>query len=160
MKYAFLFLAALCVSACGQDEKVNPPTQPAQPITEPGAVEAPGVDRPGTGAPSFIGDWAGDVAWCAAPQGERRPIVITATRFEGYENRCDITDITEVGTSYYARLNCLAQGAATSERVRMTVSDQIMRLTYLDRDPTPVELNKCTTLGETSDSPPSVLPGG
>lgn len=158
MKTAFVSLAVLTLAACGS-EPVNPPTEPAQPITPREAPEATSADVPGTGAASFIGEWAGDVSWCAAPMGERRPINITATRFEGYENSCDIIAVDEVDGGYNARLTCVAEGRTTAQRVRMTVSSQTLNLIYPDRSPTPVVLTKCTTLGDTSDKPPSLMPG-
>lgn len=154
-----ILIAACCLllPACGQGEPVNAPTDPATPVTPPGPVEAVSESgRPGTGATSFIGRWAADVSWCAAPQGDRRPIEITATRFEGYENSCAILGINEVGTAYNASLSCASEGQTSAERIRMDVVNQIMTLTYLDRDAAAVELTKCTTLGDTSNAGPSL----
>lgn len=147
---ALAVLSVLFLAACGERAEVNPPTEPAPPVTPPGPVEPMAEERPGTGAPTFIGDWAADPTWCAAPQGERRPIRITATRFLGYENTCDIADVTEVGVSYEARLACVSEGQSNTERVRMTVKDNTLTLDYLDRGGVPVELTKCTTLGDTA----------
>lgn len=111
---------------------------------------------PGRGPTSFVGRWAADVSWCAAPDGERRPIEISSTRFEGYENACDIAAVEEVADGYVATLACLSEGTARSERVRFQVTDSVMRMTYLDRDNEPVTLKKCTTLQDTATKAPAV----
>jgi hypothetical protein len=149
------------LSACEKMSPVNPPTEPARAIEidDPGALPAAGQTSmlPGRGAASFVGRWAGDVAWCAAPQGARSPVEISATRFEGYETSCAIAAVDEVADGYVATLACLAQGQARSERVRFQVTGDVMRLAWLDRVGEPVSLRKCTTLGDTVTTP-AVLP--
>ena len=148
----------LLLGACGDNGPVNPPTQPAAPVTadDPGATTARGQTSmlPGRGAASFVGRWAADVSWCAAPQGERRPVEISSTRFEGYENSCEIAAVDEVADGYVATLACVSEGAARSERVRFQVTQDVMRLSYLDRAGEPVTLRKCTTLTDTATTPP------
>ena len=148
----------LALAACGESGPVNPPTEPAASVGsgDPAAPAPRGQTSmlPGRGATSFVGRWASDVSWCAAPQGERRPIEITSTRFEGYENSCEIAAVQEVADGYVATLACMAEGTARSERVRFQVTQGIMRLTYLDREGEPVTLNKCTTLGDTARTQP------
>lgn len=148
----------LSLAACGDNGPVNPPTEPAAPVTadDPSAPAARGQTSmlPGRGATSFVGRWAADVSWCAAPQGERRPIEISSTRFEGYENSCSIAAVEEVADGYVATLACLSEGAARSERVRFQVSQDVMRLTYLDRAGDPVTLRKCTSLEDTATKAP------
>ncbi len=151
-------LAALTLfSACGEATTVNPPTQPAQPIEAQDPSTPPDKGQtsmlPGRGATSFVGRWAAEVSWCAAPQGERRPIEITSTRFQGYENACEIAAVDEVADGYVATLACVSEGAARSERVRFQVSEDVMRLTYLDRPGGAVTLRKCTTLEDTATTP-------
>jgi len=148
-------LAVLAVAACGPGEP-NPPTQPADPIDMPEAegpaAEAPpgtGPSTPGAGPSNFVGRWAADVSWCPNTTGPERPIEITATRFEGYENSCAIASIDQVADGYEAALTCTAEGAVSSERVRMSVSGQTLRLTWLNRDNAVVTLTKCTTLEDT-----------
>lgn len=147
----------LSLAACGDNGPVNPPTEPAAPITvdDPAAPAARGQTSmlPGRGATSFVGRWAADVSWCAAPQGERRPIEISSTRFEGYENACEIAAVDEVADGYVATLACVSEGAARSERVRFQVTQDVMRLSYLDRTGDPVTLRKCTTLEDTATTP-------
>ena len=109
---------------------------------------------PGRGAPSFVGRWAADVRWCAAPQGAHRPIEITSTRFEGYENSCEIAAVDEVADGYVATLACVSEGVGRSERLRFQVTDAVMRMSYLDRTADPVTLRKCTTLEDTATKPP------
>lgn len=145
---------ALGLAACGQSER-NPPTEPAAPITTPEAAAPaptppPGVGSvmPGSGPQTFVGRWAADVAWCDNPQGAERPIVITPTRFEGYENRCDITAIQQIADGYEAALTCQAEGQTASERVRMSVQGDALRLTWLDRNDAVVRLSRCAAPGE------------
>ena len=85
----------------------------------------------------------GDLAWCARPQGDRRPLTITPQRFEGYENRCDIAHIDETPHGYVATLNCTAEGQVATERVHMAAAGDVMNLTYIDRDMTTVKLLRC-----------------
>ena len=145
------------LAGCGDNGPVNPPTEPAAPVTveDPSAPPARGQTSmlPGRGATSFVGRWASDVSWCAAPQGDRRPIEITSTRFEGYENSCEIAAVDEVADGYVATLACASEGTVRSERVRFQVSQDIMRLSYLDRAGEPVTLKKCTSLTDTATTP-------
>lgn len=142
-------LVALSLVACGPAEK-NPPTEPAAPITTPeatapAATPPPGVGSvmPGSGPQTFVGHWVADAAWCANPRGPERPIVITPTRFEGYENSCDITAIQQIADGYEASLTCLSEGQTTTERVRMSVQGDAMRLTWLNRNDAVVRLSRC-----------------
>ena len=155
--------ASLLLVGCGPEASVNPPTDPAPAVTTPG-MASPGVGSgaagagmmPGTGPATFVGRWAANVEWCAAPTGEGRPIEITATRFEGYENSCDIADIEQIANGYEAVLQCQSEGTSSTERVRMVVTGQSMTLTYLDRQDARTTLTKCTTLGDTSTRPPEL----
>lgn len=153
MRTILLLLTATALTACGESGPVNPPTEPAQPIevADPAAPIDDGTIpmTPGQGSRSFVGRWAADVAWCTAPQGDGRPIEITATRFEGYENSCAIGSIDEVADGYVATLACVAEGTSSEERVKMSVVEDVLTLTYLDRSGEPVELRKCTTLADT-----------
>jgi hypothetical protein len=155
-----LAVTSLLLGGCEEQGPVNPPTEPAAPIPIEGG-DAPAAKGqtsmlPGRGATSFVGRWAADVGWCAAPQGERRPIEISSTRFEGYENGCDIAAVEEVADGYVATLACLSEGAVSSERVRFQVTGDIMRMSYLDRGGDAVTLRRCTTLLDTKPKPPAV----
>jgi len=157
-----LLPSVLVLAACGDKTEVNPPTQPAQapPSAEVAAQAAPSQSMapmlPGAGPASFVGQWTADVAWCAAPRGASRPIDITPTRFEGYQNSCAITTIHESDTGYDAALACQSGGRTASERIRMSVSGQTLSLTYLDRGGRNVRLLKCTTLTDTTARAPAL----
>lgn len=152
----FSLFAAFAVAACSQGDP-NPPTQPAEPIdtsaaaAPPAAAPPPGAGTilPGTGPRSFVGRWAADVSWCPNTTGPQRPIEITTTRFEGYENSCAISSIDQLADGYEAVLACTAEGVVSNERVRMAVTGQALRLTWLNRDNAVVTLTKCTTLEDT-----------
>lgn len=156
-RIALIAAAALATTACGESGPVNPPTEPADPVTQvdPAAPAEKGMMSmlPGRGPTSFVGRWAADVSWCATPQGDRRPIEITATRFEGYENSCEIAAVDEVADGYVATLACASEGSVHSERAKFAVTDDVMRLTWLDRVGDPATLRKCTTLTDTTDQP-------
>lgn len=142
-------LAVFALAACGQSE-TNPPTDPAAPIATPEAdapppTPPPGVGSimPGSGPQTFVGRWAANGAWCANPQGAERPIEITTTRFEGYENSCGILSISQVSDGYEAALACAAEGQTSSERIRMAVQGDGMRLTWLNRNNAVISLVRC-----------------
>lgn len=147
-----LFLSVLALAACGQSE-INPPTEPARPIETPEAKAPPptpppgmGSILPGSGPQTFVGRWAANAAWCGNLQGAERPIEITTTRFEGYENRCDIVSIRQVPDGYETSLACIAAGQTANERVRMAVQGEALRLTWLDRNSAEVRLVQCPPL--------------
>ena len=156
IRIALIACAVFGVAACGEGGPVNPPTEPAEPVTpvDPAAPTGAGQTSmlPGRGPTSFVGRWAADVTWCAAPAGDKRPIEITSTRFQGYENACEIAAVDEVADGYVATLACVSEGTARSERVKFSVTDDVMRMTWLDRPVDTVTLRKCTTLGDTSDT--------
>lgn len=151
MLHRFFPLALLAVAACGQPER-NPPTEPATAITTPEAeapapTPPPGVGSimPGSGPQTFVGRWAANTGWCANAAGAERPIQITASRFEGYENSCDITGIRQLTDGYEAALTCMGDGLTTNERVRLSVQGDSMRLTWLNRNGAAVSLVRCPT---------------
>ena len=140
---------ALALVACG-DEAANPPTDPAPPVVTPEAAAPPpsappevGSGLPGAGPASFVGRWAADIAWCSNTTGAERPIEITTTRFEGYENSCSIDRIDETAVGYDADLTCEAEGQTTQERVRLAAQGDSLRLTWPDRDGAVVLLTRC-----------------
>ncbi|QBX36374.1 hypothetical protein E4M02_12485 [Brevundimonas sp. S30B] len=148
--HAIALAVMLGLGACGDGDApstVSPAAPgPAGPSAGPSTVAA---NLPGAGPANFVGRWAANVEWCAAPRGDQQPINITTTRFEGYENACDITRIDQRDGGYEAALACVAEGMTSNERVRMVVNDQVMTLTYLDRGRAQVALTRCTTLADT-----------
>ncbi|HST91281.1 MAG TPA: hypothetical protein VLJ13_03705 [Brevundimonas sp.] len=139
------------LAGCGEPE-VNPPTRPAQPIVTPEA-EAPapapppgvGTVMPGSGPQTFVGRWAANARWCARTTGAERPIDISTTRFEGYENSCGIIAASQVADGYEVSLACAAEGQTSRERVRMSVQGDAMRLVWLNRNEATVSLVRCAT---------------
>jgi hypothetical protein len=147
-KYLAL-LPVLMLAACGPSE-TNPPTDPAAPIDTPEAQSPPpapppgvGSILPGAGPQTFVGHWSANKAWCANPQGPERPIEITTTRFEGYENSCGILSISQVADGYEAALACASEGQTSSERIRMAVQGEKMTLTWLNRNNAVISLARC-----------------
>ena len=142
-------LTLLMLAACGPSE-VNAPTDPARPIDTPEAeapapTPPPGVGSilPGSGPQTFVGRWTADAAWCANPQGAQRPVEITTTRFEGYENSCSILSIQQVPDAYQVGLACTSEGQVSNERIRMAVQGDSMRVTWLDRNNVVISLGRC-----------------
>ena len=142
-------LTVLALGACGQSES-NAPTDPAAPINTPEAEAPPptpppgvGSIMPGSGPQTFVGRWAANAGWCANMQGAERPIEITTTRFEGYENSCGIVSISQVSDGYEASLACAAEGQTANERVRMAVQGDSMRLIWLSRNNAVISLVRC-----------------
>lgn len=154
MRWLLTMIAPLALAAC-ERAAVNPPTEPARPVEGPRAA-APPPERPpdaespapGAGPTSFVGRWAAEAEWCANPRGDRTPITITSSRFEGYENRCDITRIEQTTGAYVAHLSCQSEGLHRTERVRLAATDQTLDVTWLDRSDRPVRLLRCTTLAD------------
>jgi hypothetical protein len=142
------------LAACGPSD-TNPPTEPAEPIISaeaeaPAPTPPPGVGSimPGSGPQTFVGRWSANGAWCARPQGAERPIEISTTRFEGYENSCGILSVRQVRDGYEAGLACSAEGQTSRERVRMAVQGDVLRLTWLNRNSAAVSLVRCPNPGE------------
>jgi hypothetical protein len=168
MKTSTLLLLSLGLLAGCERSRVNPPTEPAKAIesqTMDAMAEAPSDSMapmlPGAGPTSFVGRWSTDPSWCAAPQGQNRPIEITTMRFEGPGASCDIAHIEQVTGGYQATLACPVPGGMPKvERVQMSVVGQTLELAYVDRGPRatnpPVKLTKCTTLTDTSTKGPAI----
>lgn len=118
--------AWFAVAACSQQPEAPAEPAPLPPID--GETSMPGPD-----AGNFVGTWAAQEEWCGNTTGPERPIRITTTRFEGYENTCAISQVRQMNTAYEAVLDCTAEGTTTQERVRMRVVDDRMTLSWLDR---------------------------
>jgi hypothetical protein len=158
----FPIMGLVLVLAACERSGVNPPTEPADPIqtseAPPPAPSPPGIGpaMPGAGPASFVGRWAGNVAWCGNTAGPERPITISTLRFEGYENSCAITSLDQVRDGYELTLACQAEGEATRERVRLSAQDDVLRLTWLNRNDAVVLLARCPA----PTGVPSTAPAG
>lgn len=153
--FRILAFAALLAGAGCDRQAVNPPTELADPITTPGTEVAPAAPPPGVGGlmlgagpATFIGRWAARAAWCADADGERRPITLSTTRLEGYENSCAIVTLEQTADGYEAGLACQAEGTTSRERVRLSVQGDLLRLTWLDRSDAVVQLVRCPAASE------------
>src|SRR5690606_29790740 len=104
------------------------PSQSPPDQSPPSAESAPATDGAMT-EPPFAGRWAANADWCATTDGAERPIRITASRFEGYENHCDIRSVVRTPEGWDATLACQAEGESHQERVSMDVRDERMTLT-------------------------------
>lgn len=154
MKKITVLMIAGLLAGCGEPE-VNPPTEPADPVSTPdqaGEAQIPGQSPtlPGTGPASFVGRWAAQPGWCGNTAGPEQAIKISTTRFEGYENACHINRIGEVAGGYIAYLSCEAEGASTAERLGLSVAGQTLTVTWLDRASLKTEFTRCPAL----DPPP------
>lgn len=143
-----LLAALLLIAACDR-QTINPPTEPAAPPASlevappaPGPADI-GSALPGAGPASFVGRWAGKAAWCANSSGAEQAITLTPLRFEGYEHSCAITSLDQVIDGYEVMLACQAGGDASRERVRLSVQDEVLRLTWLNRNEAVVLLVRC-----------------
>ncbi len=153
MKKLMVLMVIGALAACG-DTDVNPPTEPAAPITTPDEDSPSGKESPlpGLGPVSFIGRWAAQPTWCGNTKGPEQAIEISTTRFQGYENGCDITRIEEVPRGYIAWLACEAEGVSTTERVGFSVTGQTLSMTWLDRASLKTEFTRCPAY----DPPPPI----
>ena len=149
-------VAAIALSfgllACGRQEAVNPPTEPAAPVRSPEAVQPPTSSVPsaaGTGPVSFIGRWATEARWCPEGQTPDRAVVLTPFTYQAGEARCDLVQIDEVAGGYQAQIACRGQAGVTQERARFSSSGPTLEITWLDRAGQPsARLLKCTTLAD------------
>lgn len=149
--------AVLLVAACDR-QTVNPPTEPAAAVGSPEVAPAaapPGVGpaMPGAGPASFVGRWAGNIAWCANTTGAEQPITLTPLRLEGYEHSCAIDSIDQVADGYTVALTCQAGGAVSRERVRLSVQENVLRLTWLNRNDAVILLARCSKAPDPATAP-------
>ncbi len=146
--------AWFAVAACSQQPQTPGEPPPVPPVD--GETALPGPD-----AGNVVGSWAARAEWCGNTSGAERPIRITTTRFEGYENSCRISQLRQVNTAYEAVLDCQAEGATTQERVRMRVADDRLTLSWLDRaGSTSTEFVRCQAAQPTPVPIPAPEPVG
>lgn len=128
MKRLVILSAWFAVAACSPGEEATAPSAPPPVPPVDGETAMPGPD-----AGNFVGAWAARAEWCANTTGPERPIRITTTTFEGYENSCRISQVRQANSAYEAVLDCTAEGTTTQERVRMRVVEDRLTLSWLDR---------------------------
>lgn len=153
-----LLLPAL--AACGdapappapQEPAASAPSTPAAAPASPAPAAPAAASTPAAGpAPSaetlapVTGAWSADLAGCTSPNAV---VEITAERFEGYENSCAFTAMSDDGSgNITATMSCEAEGATTDERVLLrplfAPTGEGLELSYLDRDGEPVTLLRC-----------------
>ncbi|HAV50741.1 MAG TPA: hypothetical protein DCX75_11770 [Brevundimonas sp.] len=133
-------LAAAAVAACGND-----PMEPGPVTPDPDAPLPPEDPAPArtTGHAELLGDWAAYPAWCSNTTGPERPITITLTRFEGYENSCAIEASRPIAEGHELDLVCQGEGQETRETIRASDTDDRLRLSYPDRDGATVAFTRC-----------------
>lgn len=119
--------AALALSACSEPA-VEPP--PGEPVSVPEVADPRPMPQPA----SYVGLWAADPAWCDNTEGAERPIRITETRFEGYENLCDMAEVRPVGSGWTATLTCQAEGQVTSEPIGLSPEGDRLTVTWIETD--------------------------
>jgi len=132
------FTAAL--AACGSEPMEPGPVTPNPDAPRPSAVPAPART---TGHADLLGDWAAYPAWCSDTAGAERPIRITLTRFEGYENSCAIEASRPLPEGHELDLICQAEGQQTRETIRASATGNRLRLSYPDRGGGTVALTRC-----------------
>jgi len=131
---------AAAVAACGNDPMepgpVTPDPEAPLPPADPGPMES-------TTHAELLGDWAASPAWCSNTTGAERPIRITLTRFEGYENSCAIERSRLIAEGHELDLLCQAEGQETRETLRASATEDRLSLSYPDRDGATVALTRC-----------------
>lgn len=152
MTRLLILSAFFAVAACSQ---ADDPAGPAEPAPVP-PVDGE-TSMPGPNAGNFVGVWAARSEWCANTTGAERPIRITTTRFEGYENSCSIDQVRQMGTAYEVMRTCTGEGMTTQERVRLRVVDDRMTMSWPDRAGSEsTEFVRCRV--PSGDLPPEPVP--
>ena len=155
IKPRLLFLCSVALLAgCGEGSRVNAPTDPAEAIgpAGPGASPLQGTAF-SAGPGNFVGRWAASSEGCSAAPGQSGPITITLTRFEGYENSCDIQTLLQEGQGYDAGLRCESEGTVSSETVRLVATADELVITYPERGNETVRLTRCPLAETQADLP-------
>ena len=128
-RYLILPAAVLALAAC-EPAAEAPEAPPAEPSAgAPVTLEPTPTPEPTPAA--YVGAWAADPAWCENTTGPERPVRITATRFEGYENSCDMTEVQPADGGWTATFTCQAEGMTNVESVDMRPSGDQLELTWI-----------------------------
>jgi hypothetical protein len=132
-RIALIAALPLALAACGDNNTdVAPPAgqapaqqpaaaAPAASSTTPAPAPQASNATPASGDLDFLwGTWAANLTWCT-DQTNGSPITISQSRFEGAENSCDITSLSDNGDgSYSAQLSCQGEGQTNAETLNMT----------------------------------------
>ena len=130
-------LLAACQPAATEDEAPTaPPEQPIEIPPPPGA-------EPAAAVPAFVGIWAADTDWCLNPSGDHRPVQLTETRFSGYENSCEITEVTPTDVGWTATFTCAAEGQISTEPVAIEADTQTLEINWFAQGGQSVEWRRC-----------------
>ena len=137
LRLAYALPLVTLLAACDQS-----PQSPAAQAPNPAQQATAAPPAPAAAAPLF-GTWAATLANC-----DSSAITISATRFEGAENQCDITTLAENGDgTFTAGLSCTGEGQTATESVQMTPvfapTGEGVTLTYLDRGGEKVTVLRC-----------------
>jgi hypothetical protein len=146
-RLTFALPLIIVLAAC--DNNPEPPVAEAPAAQAPAAVQpaaqAPAASTPASPAAAapLFGTWSAVLANCATA-----PVTISATRFEGAENLCDIAALDDNGDgSFTASLSCTAEGQTAAEDIQMTPvfapTGEGVVLNYLDRGGERVTLLRC-----------------
>lgn len=151
-----LAAAGLMLTACGP-VGLNPPDEPAAPITTPEAMRiVEGRNHSSyrnLGAKTFVGVWARADQWCEYPRGAESPVLLSIDRIETHDRGCDIVRIQEGAGGYNLDLKCRKDAAPDQEyqeRVHVAVTGKVMSLVRLGDEGTTLRLARC---------PATVTPG-
>ena len=128
-RYLILPAAVLALAAC-EPAAEAPEAPPAEPSAGAPVTPEPTPEPIPTPA-AYVGAWAADPAWCENTTGPERPVRITATRFEGYENSCDMTEVQPADGGWTATFTCQAEGMTNVESVDMRPSGDQLELTWI-----------------------------
>lgn len=148
MRLGLIAGVALMVAGCqppadGQASDAAPATPAGTRATQPS----------GPVVPAFVGHWAAEPSWCANTLGPERPIVVSQTQFDGYENTCQIQDLVEAESGWTATFNCQAEGIASQEPVAITADRDRLEIRWL-RQGYSVDWRRCPAASVTPAGPP------
>jgi hypothetical protein len=94
--------------------------------------------------PAYVGIWAANQEWCENTNGAEVPIEITRTTFGGYENQCQIAELTPKGEDEWdATLECLSEGTTETRDVTMAAQENTLHITYHDIDDQGISYHRC-----------------
>lgn len=137
MKYALIISVAVVLAGCqpAQETKSEAPPSPPQAPAGPAAPEPP---------PAFVGTWAAEPSWCSNSIGPERPITVSETTFQGYENTCEITELQPTEAGWDATFACQAEGQASSHPVQIEANRERLEITWVSEG-YDVEWRRCPT---------------